>query len=148
MRSARTVEPNGPCGTGQPCALTQNVLATPKSLFDCITPGKSRACRRRYDIRPARTCIDPVDAGGGVGLDVAAFEGDRRAVARQALPAHGMARGADRDRPLRRRGLREFGAQRGNELVARLARTYDVFEHGCGVEAARIVDHDAIGRGA
>ena len=28
MRIAFTVEPNGPYGTGQPWALTQNVLAT------------------------------------------------------------------------------------------------------------------------
>ena len=38
--NARTVEPNGPYGTGQPCALTQNVLATPKSAFDCMTAGE------------------------------------------------------------------------------------------------------------
>src|SRR5215467_15993867 len=40
---ARTVLPKGPYGTGQPCALTQNVLPTPKSLFDCITAGENPA---------------------------------------------------------------------------------------------------------
>jgi hypothetical protein len=40
MRIAFTVEPKGPCGTGQPWALTQNVLPTPKSLLDCITAGE------------------------------------------------------------------------------------------------------------
>ena len=41
-RSERTVEPNGPYGTGQPCALTLNVEATPKSLLDCMTAGEKR----------------------------------------------------------------------------------------------------------
>ena len=27
-------------GTGQPCAFTENVLATPKSLLDCMTAGE------------------------------------------------------------------------------------------------------------
>src|SRR4029079_17868719 len=38
--SERTVEPKGPYGTGQPWALTQNVAATPKSWFDCMTAGE------------------------------------------------------------------------------------------------------------
>jgi hypothetical protein len=38
--TARTVLPQPLKGTGQPCALTENVLATPKSLFDCITAGE------------------------------------------------------------------------------------------------------------
>ena len=37
---ARTVVPPPLNGTGQPCALTENVLATPKSLLDCITAGE------------------------------------------------------------------------------------------------------------
>lgn len=36
----RTVLPQPLNGTGQPWALTANVLATPKSLFDCITAGE------------------------------------------------------------------------------------------------------------
>ena len=36
-RNPRTVAPNGPNGTGQPCAFTLSVPATLKSLFDCIT---------------------------------------------------------------------------------------------------------------
>ena len=39
-RSDRTVEPKGPCGAGQPWALTENVAATPKSWLDCITTGE------------------------------------------------------------------------------------------------------------
>jgi hypothetical protein len=37
---ALTVLPQPLNGTGQPWALTQNVLATPKSLLDCMTAGE------------------------------------------------------------------------------------------------------------
>ncbi|EJZ21547.1 hypothetical protein RCCGEPOP_09379 [Rhizobium sp. Pop5] len=36
----RTVLPQPLNGTGQPCALTEKVLATPKSLLDCMTAGE------------------------------------------------------------------------------------------------------------
>ena len=55
----RTVAPNGPCGTGQPWALTANVLATPKSLFDCMTVGEkpiaSSLAMTSFQRAPART---------------------------------------------------------------------------------------------
>jgi len=40
MVIARTVVPPPENGTGHPCALTEYVLATPKSLLDCITAGE------------------------------------------------------------------------------------------------------------
>src|SRR5262245_22656413 len=38
--AARTVLPHPLKGTGHPCAFTENVLATPKSLLDCMTAGE------------------------------------------------------------------------------------------------------------
>lgn len=51
--------PNGPYGTGQPCALTQSVPPTLKSWFDCVTigekpSGSSAAITSRQRV-PART---------------------------------------------------------------------------------------------
>ena len=40
MRKRRTVEPNGPNGTGQPWALTLKVPPTLKSWLDCVTAGE------------------------------------------------------------------------------------------------------------
>jgi hypothetical protein len=48
--------------TGQPCAFTENVLATPKSLLDCMTAGEkptaSRPGDHRGPARPGRHTID------------------------------------------------------------------------------------------
>ncbi len=46
MVSALTVLPQPLKGTGQPCAFTENVLATPKSLLDCMTAGEKPSASR------------------------------------------------------------------------------------------------------
>jgi hypothetical protein len=45
--SARVVLPHPLNVTGQPCALTENVLATPKSLLDCMTTGEKPSASSR-----------------------------------------------------------------------------------------------------
>src|SRR3954468_4854996 len=124
MRTDRTVSPKGPCGTGQPCELTQNVLPTPKSWLDCITAGESPSgsslritCAQ---VAPAPTRYMGADSGGGlVDLDGTSRERHRHAVARNALSAHGVARDAERERsPLRRRVL-QLAPQSFDERIRR-----------------------------
>ena len=64
------MEPNGPKGTGQPCALTDSVAATPKSWFDCITAGEKPSGIERADhLAPARAGRHAIGAGAAVHLD-------------------------------------------------------------------------------
>jgi hypothetical protein len=56
MRVTFTAEPNGPCGTGQPRALTQNVLPTPKSLSS--EPEFGAAITKYYSCRPDQKPLD------------------------------------------------------------------------------------------
>ena len=99
MVIARTVLPQPLNGTGQPCALTENVLATPKSLFDCITAGEkpiASSLAMTTDQRvpaPTRYVLPR-----GVGLEPLLIERGDGAVRGEALPAHRVARRAGDER--------------------------------------------------
>ena len=77
----------------------------------------------RDHLLPARSAIDAESHGLAVGLAAVDVHRDRDAVARQALPAHGMARRADADRALQRSRLLQF-----------LAEPRDQFGLGCGCD--------------
>ena len=119
MSKLRTVAPIGPIRTGHPWAFTQNVAATPKSLFDCMTLGPNpKRIKRGNHLRPSRARVDPVNAVCRIRFDPAVVIGDGMSIGRNRLPAHRMPRGTHVERPAIGLGLTQLGPDGGHERVA------------------------------
>ena len=91
------------------------------------------------DLRPAPPGPDPIEAGGRVGLDRAALQGQSRPVAGEALVAPRVPRDPDGHRTARGGGLPDPGAHGLGQAVRRSCRQHGVARHRSRIEAARVV---------